>query len=455
MPESSGILRSAIFGVVSRSLRERERMPVTAVLGAQWGDEGKGKIVDFLARDVDLVARFSGGNNAGHTVINDQGEFKFHLVPCGVFWPRAMNVIGNGVVVDPDALLEEITGLQRRGIDLTDRLLVSERAHLVMPYHVVLDELAEEAKGDRALGTTGRGIGPAYTDKTARIGIRAADLSDLEALLEQLEGVLDHVNAIITKVYGGSALSLDEVFARCRAWSEHLAPFIGPVEHIVYDAVQAEKAVLLEGAQGALLDLDHGTYPYVTSSHPTIGGACTGLGLLPRQIGSVLGVFKAYSTRVGAGPFVTEIHGEAAHSMRELAQEFGTTTGRPRRVGWFDSVAARYSTRVNGYTSLILNKLDVLDHFDNIKVCTHYELDGEMVRDFPGSAAALERCKPVYEDIAGWGSPTAGATELEELPPEARSYVSRLEGLVGLPFDIISTGPKRHETVEVRSVIHA
>ena len=428
-------------------------MAVRAVLGAQWGDEGKGKIVDFLSRDANIVARFNGGNNAGHTVMNPLGEFKLHLVPAGIFWPDVMGVIGNGVVVDPDALLEEITGLQQRGIDLAGRLMVSERAHLVMPYHVILDELAEAARGDQALGTTGRGIGPAYTDKAARVGIRAADLSDVEALLPRLESVLGHANALITKLYGGSPVSQDEVFDKCRAWSEHLAPYIGPVEHVVYNAAEAGENVILEGAQGALLDLDHGTYPYVTSSHPTIGGACTGLGLLPSQIDVILGVLKAYSTRVGSGPLVTELQDETADAIRDRAQEFGTTTGRPRRVGWFDSVAARYSARMNGYTSLLLTRLDVLDGFDTIRVCTHYELDGEVVEDFPGSAAILERCRPVYEEIPGWDSPTAGSTEFEDLPKEARHYVDRIRELVGRPIDIISTGPHRHETITVRPVV--
>ena len=428
-------------------------MAVSAILGAQWGDEGKGKIVDFLAKDAAFVARFSGGNNAGHTVMNPLGTFKLHLVPAGIFWPQVTGLIGNGVVVDPDALLEEISELERRGIDLTGRLIVSERAHLVMPYHVVLDELAEVARGDQALGTTGRGIGPAYTDKAARTGIRAADLFDLEALLPRLDSVMGHANAIITKVYGGSPVSLDEVFASCRAWSERLQPFIGPVEHIVYNAVEAGETVILEGAQGALLDLDHGTYPYVTSSHPTIGGAQTGLGLLPGQIDSILGVFKAYGTRVGSGPFVTELHGERGNFMRELAQEFGTTTGRPRRVGWFDAVAARYSVRINGYTSLVLNKLDVLDHFDTINVCTHYELEGERVWDFPGSAAMLEACTPIYEEMPGWDATTAGVTELQGLPAEARSYVRFIQELVGVPIGLISTGPRRHETIVVSEAI--
>jgi len=428
-------------------------MPVHAVLGGQWGDEGKGKVVDFLAKDADIVARYSGGNNAGHTVMVPEGTFKFHLIPCGVLTPNVLGIIGNGVVVDPAALLEEIGGLEKRGIDLTGRLIVSERAHLVMPYHVVIDELAEAARGKHAIGTTGKGIGPAYTDKAARIGIRAAELLDLEALYPRLEMAMAYANAIITKVYEAPALSLDEVFARCHDWSAELEPYIGPAEHTVYDAVAAGRQVLLEGAQGALLDLDHGTYPFVTSSHPTIGGACTGLGLLPGQIDSVLGVFKAYSTRVGAGPFVTELHDGTGDAIRERAQEFGTTTGRPRRVGWFDSVAARFSARVNGYTSLVLTRLDVLDIFDTIKVCTSYELDGETVVDFPGGAATLERCKPIYEDQSGWDSPTAGVTDVEDLPKEGRSYVDRIEELVGIPIDIISTGPYRHETITVRPVM--
>ena len=427
-------------------------MPVYAVLGAQWGDEGKGKIVDFLARDADIVARFSGGNNAGHTVMNPFGTFKLHLVPVGVFWPHTMVVIGNGAVVNPDVLLQEIDDLQQKGLDLDGRLMVSERSHLVMPYHEVLDGLAEAARSE-AIGTTGRGIGPAYTDKAARIGIRVADLLDVEALLPRLDDAMSHNNAIIERVYGGEPVSLDSVYDRCKEWASRMMPYIGPVEHVVYDALQAGQTVVLEGAQGALLDLDHGTYPFVTSSHPTIGGACTGLGLLPDQIESVLGVFKAYSTRVGAGPFLTELKDDTGERIRDLAGEFGTTTGRARRVGWFDSVGARYSLRVNGYTSLILTRLDVLDSFDSIRLCSAYELDGEIVTDFPGSAAVLERCTPIYEDFPGWDSPTAGVTDYDDLPEGALAYVRRLEELIGRPIDIISTGPYRHETIEVRSMI--
>ena len=427
-------------------------MPVYAVLGAQWGDEGKGKIVDFLARDANIVARFSGGNNAGHTVMNPLGTFKLHLVPVGVFWPHTMVVIGNGAVVNPDVLLQEVDDLQQKGLDLDGRLMVSERSHLVMPYHEVLDGLAEAARSE-AIGTTGRGIGPAYTDKAARIGIRVADLLDIEALLPRLDDAMSHHNAIIERVYGGEPVSLDSVYDRCKEWASRMMPYIGPVEHVVYDALQAGQTVVLEGAQGALLDLDHGTYPFVTSSHPTIGGACTGLGLLPDQIESVLGVFKAYSTRVGAGPFLTELKDDTGERIRDLAGEFGTTTGRARRVGWFDSVVARYSLRVNGYTSLILTRLDVLDSFDSIRLCSAYELDGEIVTDFPGSAAVLERCTPIYEDFPGWDSPTAGVTDYNDLPEGARAYVRRLEELIGRPIDIISTGPYRHETIEVRAMI--
>ena len=428
-------------------------MPAFAVLGAQWGDEGKGKIIDVLSRDADVVARFSGGNNAGHTVVNGMGEFSFHLIPCGVFSPKAINVIGNGVVVDPDVLLDEIDHLKERGIDITDRLVVSERAHLVMPYHIKLDQYAEEARGDQAIGTTGKGIGPAFGDKASRNGIRAAELFDIESLYSRLENIMAYHNAVITKVYERDPVSLEDVFAKCKEWSERLTPLIGPVEEIVQQALDAGNNVVLEGAQGVLLDLDHGTYPFVTSSNPSVGGACVGLGIHPHQISGVIGVFKAYSTRVGAGPLPSELTDETGARIRELAQEFGVTTGRPRRVGWFDAVAARYSTQVNGYTSAVLTRLDVLDDFESVKICVAYELDGERIEKFPGGVAALERCKPIYEEHAGWPSPTASATRYEDLPKEARSYVERLEGLIGVQIDVISTGRHRDDVIEVRSVL--
>ena len=431
-------------------------MPAYAVLGAQWGDEGKGKIVDVLARDMDIVARFSGGNNAGHTVVNDKGRFSVHLVPCGIFWPHTMNLIGNGVVVDPDVLLDEIDSLSGDGIDVAGRIIVSERAHLVMPYHVVLDNMAERARGDNPIGTTGRGIGPAYSDKAARTGVRAADLLDIEALLPRLDAILSHTNAIITKVYGGEAVSQEEIFEKCRDWSARLAQYIGPVEKIANQALASEQHVLLEGAQGVLLDLDHGTYPFVTSSNPTIGGASVGMGISPRHITQITGVFKAYSTRVGTGPMPTELEDETGETIRELAQEFGTTTGRPRRVGWFDSLAARYSTMINGYTSAVLTRLDVLDGFPSVQVCTGYiDEDGNEIQDFPGGVAALEKCRPVLEELPGWDTPTAGVRRLEGLPTNARAYVDRIQELIGCPIDVISTGPHRDETILVRPLIEA
>jgi len=430
-------------------------MPAYAVLGAQWGDEGKGKIIDFLSQNADIVARFSGGNNAGHTVLNDKGKFSFHLIPCGAFWPQTLNVIGNGVVVDADVLLDEIDGLRGRGLDISDRLIVSERAHLIMPYHVALDALAERARGGHAIGTTQKGIGPTYSDKAARTGIRAADLLDLESLHVRLDDILQYTNAVITKVYGGTAISRDEVFEKCARWAERLRPLIGPAERIVHESLEAGKRVLLEGAQGALLDLDHGTYPFVTSSNPTIGGACIGLGMHPRHIKGIIGVYKAYCTRVGSGPFPTELLDDTGETIRELAQEFGVTTGRPRRVGWFDAVASRYSAQVNGYTSAVVTRLDVLDGFDSVKICTAYELDGEIIDTFPGGVATLERCVPVYEEHPGWDNPTASITRPQDLPSAAQSYVDRLQELVGCPIDIISTGPNRHETIPVRPVIPA
>lgn len=428
-------------------------MTVCAVLGGQWGDEAKGKIVDYLSEKTDIVARFSGGNNAGHTVINDDGKFIFHLIPVGVLWPKVQGVIGNGVVVNPDVFLSEINELEEKNQNVSDRIKISERAHIVMPYHVILDNLNEIAKGNQAIGTTGRGIGPAYTDKAARIGIRAADFKDVETLLSRLESVLTHHNAIIQNVHQKEPVSIDDIYQKCLSWSKNLTPFIDSVEHIVYDSIESNKNLIVEGAQGALLDLDHGTYPFVTSSHPTIGGACTGLGLLSSQIDIVLGVFKAYSTRVGGGPFVTELLNEQGELIRELAQEFGATTGRARRVGWFDSVAARYSARINGYTSLVLTRLDVLDNFDSIKVCTHYELDGEKVTDFPGNISILEKCTPVYEEIPGWSIKTAGLTDIDKLPSGARKYVDRIEELIGIPINIISTGPHRKETILVNPIL--
>ena len=426
-------------------------MPAYAVIGGQWGDEGKGKVIDYLAGNVDSVVRYAGGNNAGHTVVNEKGTFQLHLVPSGICWPDVYGIIGNGVVVDPDVLVNELAEIGARGID-TSKLVISERAHVIMPYHVVLDALEEEARGDAAIGTTGRGIGPAYMDKTGRMGIRIGDLLDWEALVPMVTQVLEHKNALITKVYGGKALALDDVLAKCRIWADHMAPYAMATEQLVQDLLGQNKRVLLEGAQGTLLDIDHGSYPYVTSSSPSIGGACTGLGLNPQAIKGVLGVFKAYSTRVGSGPMPSEITDDEAEEIREKAQEFGVTTGRARRIGWFDGVAAKYSQLINGFTGIVLTRLDILDEFDSVKVCVGYEVSGERLDRFPANTGMLARCKPVFEEMPGWDKPTASATELSQLPENALAYVHKIEELVGCRAQIISTGPSRAETIQVEPV---
>ena len=426
-------------------------MPAYAVIGGQWGDEGKGKVIDYLAGDVDSVVRYAGGNNAGHTVVNDKGTFQLHLVPSGICWPNVYGIIGNGVVVDPDVLVGELTEIAARGID-TSKLFISERAHVIMPYHVVLDRLEEEARGDAAIGTTGRGIGPAYMDKTGRMGIRVGDLLDWDTLEPLVAQNLKQKNALITKIYGSEPLALDDVLAKCRIWADQMTPYAKATEQLVQDLLAQNKKVLLEGAQGTLLDIDHGSYPYVTSSSPSIGGACTGLGLNPQAIKGVLGVFKAYSTRVGSGPMPSEINDEEAEEIREKAQEFGVTTGRARRIGWFDSIAARYSQLVNGFTGLVLTRLDILDEFDSVKVCVGYEVDGKRVDRFPANTGLLARCEPIFEELPGWDQPTASATELSQLPENALAYVKRIEELVGCRVQIISTGPRREETIQVEPV---
>ena len=427
-------------------------MPAYGVIGGQWGDEGKGKVIDYLAGNVDCVVRYAGGNNAGHTVVNEMGKFQLHLVPSGICWPNVRGIIGNGVVVDPDVLLDELAMLASRGID-TSKFFVSERAHLIMPYHVLLDAFEEEARGASALGTTGRGVGPAYVDKAARAGIRLGDLLDWEALVPRLERTLAEKNALFTKVYGRDALALEDMLEKCRGWADTLGPYSRPTEEMVQDLLAENKNILLEGAQGTLLDIDHGSYPFVTSSSSSIGGACTGLGLNPQAIAGVLGVFKAYTTRVGGGPMPSEIHGEVADGLREKAQEYGTTTGRPRRVGWFDAVAGKYSRLVNGFTGLVLTRLDILDGFPSVKVCVGYRVDGQELERFPANTNLLARCQPVFQELPGWDRPTASATSVSQLPENAIAYVRRIEELVGCRFQVISTGPSRDETIVVEQAI--
>ena len=428
------------------------KVPVVAIVGAQWGDEGKGKIVDLLSEDADFIVRYGGGNNAGHTVMNAYGEFKLHMVPAGVFNPKATCVLANGVVIHPPALLSEIKDLEDHHVDLTPgkRLLISDRAHLIMPYHILLDELEEVARGAKAIGTTKKGIGPAYMDKTGRLGIRVGELLDPDSFRERLEYALNFKNALLTKLYGVNPLSLEDIFEEYCAYGERLRPFIGQTEIAIRKAAEEDALVIMEGAQGALLDPDFGTYPFVTSSAPIAAGSAQGAGLSPRMVGSVIGVYKSYSTRVGTGPFPTELLDEIGHHIREKAVEYGTTTGRPRRCGWFDAVLGRYSSMINGYTSVALTRLDVLDEMETLKICTGYRLNGSVLTDPPASAAALAKCQPVYEELPGWLTSTREARSFEDLPPQARQYVERIQELISAPIDLIAVGPRREESIFLR-----
>jgi adenylosuccinate synthase len=427
-------------------------MPVIVVIGAQWGDEGKGKVVDLLAQEASLVVRFSGGDNAGHTVVNPCGKFGLHLVPSGIFSPHTVCIIGNGVVINPSVLIGEMDQLDRCGV-ATTRLFISDRANLIMPYHILLDGLEEESRGEKALGTTRKGIGPAFADKVARLGIRAGDLLDKDMLLERLRSVLDYKNTILTKVYGVSPLSLDEVYSQYCQYGERLGPHIRETVIMLEEALNRDELVLLEGAQGALLDPDFGTYPYTTSSSPLAGGGCLGAGLGPTRINRVVGVFKSYCTRVGSGPMPTELKDETGDLIRERAHEYGTTTGRPRRCGWFDAVVARFSNQINGFTGAAITRLDILDVFPRFKICVGYKLDGRTIDYFPANVAAVERCQPVYEEVAGWQTPTSHIREYEQLPLEARQYIARLEELISCPVNLISVGQAREQTIHKTPIL--
>jgi len=427
-------------------------MPVIAVIGAQWGDEGKGKVVDLLAEKAGVVVRFSGGDNAGHTIVNHYGEFGLHLVPSGIFYPGVTCVIGNGVVVNPAVLLGEIDHLKQKGVS-TGNLFVSDRAHLIMPYHTRLDGLEEEQRGGKAIGTTRKGIGPAFADKTARLGIRVGDILDKEAFLERLRPILEVKNAILTRVYQVEPLSLDEIYQQYCRYGERLAPLVRETDVLLAEALDSGKLVILEGAQGALLDPDFGTYPYTTSSSPLAGGSCLGTGLGPTRIDRVLGIFKAYCTRVGGGPMPTELNNATGDMIRERAHEYGTTTGRPRRCGWFDGVAARFSSRINGLTNLALTRLDVLDELASLKICVGYKAGGKTISHFPGSITTLEGCQPVYEELRGWQSPTSDIRDYEKLPAQAKQYVARLEEIASCPVSIISVGARREQTIHKAPIL--
>lgn len=427
-------------------------MSVVAVIGAQWGDEGKGKIVDLLAEKADAVIRFSGGDNAGHTVINPGGEFKLHIVPSGIFYQRTACIIGNGVVINPRVLLEEIDSLKARGID-TGNLHISDRAHLIMPWHILLDRLDEEKRGASAIGTTGKGIGPAFSDKTARKGIRTCDIIDASMFRSRLASLLESKNELLTRLYNAEALDFNEVFNEYSTYAERLIPYIKDTTAMIGDLLERGSNIVLEGAQGTMLDTDFGSYPFVTSSSPLAAGACMGSGISPRRIDRVVGIFKAYTTRVGGGPMPTELKDEVGEYIRQRAHEYGTTTGRARRCGWFDAVVGRYSTNLNGFSSGILTRLDVLDEMDTVKICVGYKIGGKTVNHFPADAAALESCTPVYEELPGWKVGTSNARKARELPRNARRYVRRLEELIGCRFHVISIGPRREQSIVIKNVI--
>jgi adenylosuccinate synthase len=422
-------------------------MPNIVVVGAQWGDEGKGKIVDVLTPQVDVVVRYQGGNNAGHTVVIGREKYVLHSIPSGILHPGCRCVVGCGVVVDPASMIEEMEALVRRGVQLDGNLYISKNAHLIMPYHPALD-LASEAKlGERRIGTTGRGVGPAYVDKAARIGIRMGDLLDEKLFRHKLEWNVAQKNRILREIYDAPTFSVDEILAPYLRFAGWLAPYITDTALLLSKWIDAGYSVLFEGAQGTMLDVDHGTYPFITSSSTITGGACTGTGVPPTKIHGAIGVAKAYTTRVGSGPFPTEMEGALGETIRTRGNEYGATTGRPRRCGWFDAVVLRYAVRLNGLDTVALTKLDVLDQSETIAVCTAYRYKGELLVDFPQDEAVLRAAEPVYEHISGWMVPTSGTKTLADLPAKAREYLGRLEQLIGVPLSLISTGAVRDDTI--------
>lgn len=424
-------------------------MSVRIIIGAQWGDEGKGKIVDMLSDNVSWVARYQGGANAGHTLKIEGRTFVLHLVPSGIFHPHVHCVIGNGAVIDPGALIDEINAIKELGVEVDGRLTVSETAHVILKYHKVLDHARERYKGDQKIGTTGRGIGPAYVHKTARMGIRMMDLLDPEILREKIYTNVDDINAILATLSHAPINDADDILREALDWGEELRPYLADAGKLLHTAWKKGENILLEGAQGSLLDVDHGTYPFVTSSSPTSGGACIGSGLPPTSITHVMGIAKAYCTRVGNGPFPTELFGETGDRIREIGHEFGATTGRPRRCGWIDLVALAYAVRINGINELAITKLDVLDSFDEIKLCTAYKLDGAQTADFPMCLADFDRIEPVYATLPGWQQSTRECTTNDDVPVNMAGFIKFIEGYLEVPVRILSTGPGRNETLVV------
>lgn len=420
-------------------------MPGIAVFGAQWGDEGKGRFVDFLANEADVVIRYQGGNNAGHTIIVDGVTYKLHLIPAGALYDSKPCVIGNGVVIDPGALLKEMDGLKEQGATLKN-LLISDRAHMVMPYHKLLDGLSEADAGDAMIGTTKRGIGPCYTDKAARSGLRMCDLL-ADSFPQKLKAILKQKNDIITKIYGAEPLNYDEILSEFMGYKERLREYICDTSEVCYDYYQQGKKLLFEGAQGMLLDIDFGTYPFVTSSHPTSGGVSMGTGLPPAVLTEVVGVVKSYTTRVGKGPFVTELLDDMGEFIRERGHEYGATTGRPRRCGWLDLVIVSFAVRINGITSIALSRMDTLGEIDKVKVCIGYEIDGKITKNYPASLDDIEKAKPVYKEFEGWSGDISHVRNYEDLPKAAKEYIEFIESETGVPVGMIGVGPERNECV--------
>ncbi|HEU0130910.1 MAG TPA: adenylosuccinate synthase [Mycobacteriales bacterium] len=427
-------------------------MPAVVIVGAQWGDEGKGKATDLLGERLDYVVRYNGGNNAGHTVVIGSEKYALHLLPTGILTPTLVPVIGNGVVVDLGVLFGEIDLLEERGVDCS-KLLVSANAHVITPYHTTMDKVVERFLGAARLGTTGRGIGPAYADKMSRIGVRVQDLFDEKILRQKVEAALKTKNQMLTKVYNRKAIASDAVVDELLSYADRLRPLVADTALLLHRALRDGKNVLLEGGQATMLDVDHGTYPFVTSSNPTTGGACSGSGVAPRDIARSIGVLKAYTTRVGAGPFPTELHDEWGDRLRDVGAEFGTTTGRPRRCGWFDAVIARYAARINGLTDFFLTKLDVLSGIESIPVCVGYRVGDTVHDEMPVSQSDFHHAVPVYEELPGWDEDISGARELEDLPKNAQAYVKALEELSGAPISAIGVGRGREETVVVRDLV--
>jgi adenylosuccinate synthase len=421
-------------------------MPAIVLVGAQWGDEGKGKATDLLGDTVDYVVRYQGGNNAGHTVVIGSEKYALHLLPSGILSPNVVPVIGNGVVIDPAVLLEEIRGLDTRGIN-TSKLVISTNAHLITPYHRTIDKVSERFLGKSKIGTTGRGIGPAYADKISRIGIRVQDLFDRSILEQKLEGALNDKNQVLTKVFNRKNMAVSEILEEYLAYAEILRPYIADTSLLLDKALKAGKTVLLEGSQGTLLDVDHGTYPFVTSSNPTAGGACTGSGIGPKAITRVIGIVKAYTTRVGSGPFPTELLDDDGDKLRTIGHEYGTTTGRNRRCGWYDAPIARYAVRINGLTDFFLTKLDVLTGWEKIPVCVAYDVDGTRHDELPASQTDFHHAKPIYEYLPGWKEDISKSRSLSDLPKNAQEYVKYLEEISGAPISAIGVGPGRDETI--------